>query len=69
MNTHTGQRVPNNTSGPVMLDKKIAFIGSGAMAEAMISSLLGQNLARPENLHASDSRLERVQELHEKYAR
>ncbi len=50
-----------------MLDKKVAFIGSGAMAEAMISSLLRQNLATPENLLASDSHPERVQELHEKY--
>ena len=50
-----------------MLDKKIAFIGSGAMAEAMISGLLRQKLARPEDLRASDTRPERVQELHEKY--
>jgi pyrroline-5-carboxylate reductase len=50
-----------------MLDKKISFIGSGAMAEAMMAGLLRQKLARPENLHASDTRLERVQELHEKY--
>jgi pyrroline-5-carboxylate reductase len=50
-----------------MLSKKIAFIGSGAMAEAMISSLLRQNLARPEDLLASDLHLERVQELHGKY--
>ena len=51
-----------------MLDKKIAFIGSGAMAEAMISGLLRQKLARPENLCASDTRPERVEELHEKYS-
>jgi pyrroline-5-carboxylate reductase len=50
-----------------MLDKKIAFIGSGAMAEAMISGLLRQGLARPEDLLASDNRLERVEELHQKY--
>jgi pyrroline-5-carboxylate reductase len=50
-----------------MLDKKIAFIGSGAMAEAMISGLLRQNLARPENLRASDARHERVEELYQKY--
>jgi pyrroline-5-carboxylate reductase len=50
-----------------MIDKKIAFIGSGAMAEAMISGLLSRKLARPENLRASDNRLERVEELHEKY--
>ena len=50
-----------------MLDKKITFIGSGAMAEAMISSLLRQKLARPEDLRTSDSHLQRVQELHEKF--
>jgi pyrroline-5-carboxylate reductase len=50
-----------------MLDKTIAFIGSGAMGEAMISSLLRQKLAEPGSLHASDTHLERVQELHEKY--
>jgi pyrroline-5-carboxylate reductase len=51
-----------------MLDKKIAFIGSGAMAEAMISGLLRQQLARPENLMAADTRQERVEELQQKYA-
>jgi pyrroline-5-carboxylate reductase len=50
-----------------MLEKKVTFIGSGAMAEAMISSLLRQNLTRPEDLHASDIHPERVQELREKY--
>jgi len=50
-----------------MLDKKIAFIGSGAMAEAMISGLLKQNLAEPHHLLASDPRLERVEELQQKY--
>jgi pyrroline-5-carboxylate reductase len=50
-----------------MLEKKIAFIGSGVMAEAMIFGLLGQKLARSENLCTSDPLRERVQELHEKY--
>ena len=50
-----------------MLNKKIAFIGSGAMAEAMISGLLRQGLARPENMMASDTRPERVEELRQKY--
>lgn len=50
-----------------MLEKKITFIGSGAMAEAMISGLLRQRLARPEELSASDPHLERVQELQKKY--
>ena len=50
-----------------MLDKKIAFIGSGAMAEAMIAGLLRQKLARPENLLASGPRAERGAQLKEKY--
>ena len=50
-----------------MLDKKIAFIGSGAMAEAMISGLLRQKLAKPEDLRAADTRPERVEELQQKY--
>ncbi len=50
-----------------MLEKKIAFIGSGAMAEAMISGLLRRELAKPEDLLASDNRLERVEELRQKY--
>lgn len=50
-----------------MLDKKIAFVGSGAMGEAMIAGLLRQGLSRPENLLIADPRAERVQELHEKY--
>jgi len=50
-----------------MLDKKIAFIGSGAMAEAMIGGLLRQNLAEPQNLLAADPREKRLQELGERY--
>jgi pyrroline-5-carboxylate reductase len=50
-----------------MLDKTIAFIGSGAMAEAMISGLLRGNLAEPKSLHASDPRPERLDELQKKY--
>lgn len=50
-----------------MLDKKIAFIGSGAMGEAIIAGLIHQGLSRPEDLLIADLRAERVQELHEKY--
>jgi pyrroline-5-carboxylate reductase len=50
-----------------MLDKKITFIGSGAMAEAMIASLLRQKLATAEHLRASDTHNQRVQELHERF--
>ena len=50
-----------------MLKKNIAFIGSGAMAEAMIAGLIRQKLAKPEELSASGPRPERGEELKEKY--
>lgn len=50
-----------------MLNKKIAFIGPGAMAEAMFSGLIRQNLAAPDHLLVSGPRQERSQQLHEKY--
>lgn len=50
-----------------MLSQKITFIGSGAMGEAMIASLLRGGLAEPQALRASDTRRERVDELAQKY--
>ncbi len=50
-----------------MAELKIAFIGSGAMAGAMIVGLLRENLAKPENLFAADPRVERGEELREEY--
>ncbi len=50
-----------------MLDKKIAFIGPGVMAEAMIAGLLRQKSAKPENITAAGPRQERGVELQEKY--
>lgn len=48
-------------------DSRIAFIGSGAMAEAMISGLLGKNMAQQANLIAAGPREERGQRLRELY--
>lgn len=50
-----------------MLNKKVAFIGSGAMAEAMIAGLLLQGLANPGDLLAADTHSKRVDDLHKKY--
>ncbi len=50
-----------------MLDKKIAFIGPGVMAEAMIAGLLRQNLSKPENILAAGPRADRGDELSRKY--
>lgn len=46
---------------------KITFIGSGAMAEAMIAGILRNQLADAESLLASDPREDRVFELHQRY--
>lgn len=51
-----------------MLEMKIAFIGSGAMAEAMIAGLLRQGLAKPGDLLAADNHAKRVDDLHQKYS-
>jgi len=48
-------------------NRKIAFIGPGAMAEAMIAGLIRREVARPEMLIASGPRRERVDELHSRY--
>ncbi len=50
-----------------MLKKKIAFIGPGVMAEAMIAGLLRKKLSKPENITATGPREERGVELHKKY--
>jgi pyrroline-5-carboxylate reductase len=46
---------------------KIAFIGPGVMAEAMIGGLIRQKLEKAENLIAAGPRLERLEQLHKKY--
>ncbi len=50
-----------------MLKKKIAFIGPGVMAEAMIAGLLRKQLAKPENITAAGPREDRGNELTKKY--
>lgn len=51
----------------MLTDSRIAFIGSGAMAEAMISGLLGKGMAEPANLIAAGPREERGRRLRELY--
>jgi pyrroline-5-carboxylate reductase len=50
-----------------MLREKIAFIGPGVMAEAMIAGLLNKKLAKPEHITAAGPREERGRELTKKY--
>jgi pyrroline-5-carboxylate reductase len=49
-------------------NERLAFIGCGAMAEAMVSGLLVKELVSPEQIVASNPREERVQELVDRYA-
>ena len=48
-------------------DKKIAFIGPGMMAEAMIGGLVRKKVAPPENLLVSGPRQDRVDQLQQSY--
>ncbi|HSR21867.1 MAG TPA: pyrroline-5-carboxylate reductase [Anaerolineales bacterium] len=50
-----------------MLKKRIAFIGAGAMGEAVIAGALRKKLVRPSDLIASAPRAERLAELQRKY--
>jgi pyrroline-5-carboxylate reductase len=50
-----------------MLNKTIAFVGPGVMAEAMIAGLLHKKLAEPENIIAAGPRAERGTDLDKKY--
>ncbi len=45
----------------------IAIIGSGVMAEAMISGILKQNVTTADKIRTADVRLERVNELRDHY--
>jgi pyrroline-5-carboxylate reductase len=48
-------------------DATLSFIGSGVMAEAMISGILNQELTAPDHMIASDPRVERGEELAKRY--
>lgn len=47
--------------------KKVGFIGSGNMGEALIKGLVSANVVPPEMIWASDVRLERLRELDQQY--
>ncbi len=51
----------------MLKDKKIGFIGSGNMGEALISGLVLSGSTSPENIICSDIREEPLQDMQEKY--
>lgn len=48
-------------------DKKVAFIGSGIMGEAMIRGLITQKIVTPEQIYAADPLPARLEELRQRY--
>lgn len=50
------------------MENKIAFIGAGAMAEAMIYGLIRCGVSEPNYILAAGPRMERIQQLREWYA-
>ncbi|MBF0467299.1 MAG: pyrroline-5-carboxylate reductase [Desulfamplus sp.] len=51
----------------MLQEKKIGFIGSGNMGEALISGLVMSKATKPENIICSDVRKEPLKDIHEKY--
>lgn len=51
----------------MLSNTKIAFVGSGSMAEAMIAGLVGQKLIEPGSVQASGPRAARGEALRQKY--
>ncbi|MBF0210286.1 MAG: pyrroline-5-carboxylate reductase [Desulfamplus sp.] len=51
----------------MLQNKKIGFIGSGNMGEALISGLVMSGATKPENIICSDIRKEPLNEIQEKY--
>tara|TARA_B100000315_G_scaffold130524_1_gene120143 strand:- start:25223 stop:26074 length:852 start_codon:yes stop_codon:yes gene_type:complete len=51
----------------MLKDKKIAFIGSGNMAEALISSLIDSSIFNPDDILCSDISKKRLEYVHNNY--
>ena len=51
----------------MLQDKKIGFIGSGNMGEALVSGLVSSNAAKPDNIICSDISSETRKEIQGKY--
>jgi len=66
MVTETKTELVGDTIG-ALEDCRLAFIGCGAMAEAMIAGLLRKKLISPDNVVGSHPRQARREELHVKY--
>ena len=59
--------VARSERAAVLADARLAFVGAGVMAEAMIAGLLGQRLVTPEQIVASHPREDRRRRLTERF--
>ena len=50
-----------------LIDRKLCFLGSGNMGEALVSGLVQSGSAKPENIICTDVREERLEELRGRY--
>jgi pyrroline-5-carboxylate reductase len=51
----------------MLIEKKLGFLGSGNMGEALVSGLVYSGSAQAQNIICSDIREERLEELHTRY--
>ena len=51
----------------MLRDKKIAFLGGGNMAEALIKGLIAGGAAKPDNILVADVSADRLAHLHTAY--
>jgi pyrroline-5-carboxylate reductase len=51
----------------MLIEKKLGFLGSGNMGEALVSGLVHSGSAQPQNIICTDIREERLEELHTRY--
>jgi pyrroline-5-carboxylate reductase len=54
--------------GKVLKGKKLGFIGSGIMAEAIVSGVLGKELLSPSSICCADPYATRLEQLEERYS-
>jgi pyrroline-5-carboxylate reductase len=55
------------SNGRVLENARLAFVGAGVMAEAMIAGLLARRLVEPGQIVASHPRADRCRRLHERF--
>jgi pyrroline-5-carboxylate reductase len=68
---HSGARLTEGDEAPaiegILAGARLAFLGAGVMAEAMIAGLLAKEMIAPERIVASHPRADRRERLHDRF--